>query len=67
VRHSLADELLLYVAPRLLGDDARPLLELPAPSFLSEARAFTLIETRQLGEDLRLRLRPRVAPAPTGS
>ena len=67
VRHSLVDELLLYMAPRLLGDDARPLLELPAPSFLSEARAFTLIETRQLGEDLRLRLRPRVAPAPTGS
>jgi len=67
VRHWLVDELLLYVAPRLLGDDARPLLELPAPSFLSEARAFTLIETRQLGEDLRLRLRPRVAPAPTGS
>ena len=64
VRHSLADELLLYVAPRLLGDEARPLLELPAPAFLSEARAFTLIESRQLGDDLRLRLRPRVASAP---
>jgi diaminohydroxyphosphoribosylaminopyrimidine deaminase/5-amino-6-(5-phosphoribosylamino)uracil reductase len=64
VRHSLVDELLLYVAPRLLGDEARPLLELPAPAFLSEARAFTLIEMRQLGDDLRLRLRPRVAAAP---
>jgi diaminohydroxyphosphoribosylaminopyrimidine deaminase/5-amino-6-(5-phosphoribosylamino)uracil reductase len=62
VRHSLVDELLLYVAPRVLGDDARPLLELPAPAFLSEARSFTLIEMRQLGDDLRLRLRPRVAP-----
>jgi diaminohydroxyphosphoribosylaminopyrimidine deaminase / 5-amino-6-(5-phosphoribosylamino)uracil reductase len=63
VRHSLVDELLLYVALRLLGDEARPLLELPAPAFLSEARAFTLIEVRQLGDDLRLRLRPRAAPA----
>jgi diaminohydroxyphosphoribosylaminopyrimidine deaminase / 5-amino-6-(5-phosphoribosylamino)uracil reductase len=62
VRHSLVDELLLYVALRLLGDEARPLLELPAPAFLSEARALTLIEMRQLGDDLRLRLRPRVAP-----
>jgi diaminohydroxyphosphoribosylaminopyrimidine deaminase / 5-amino-6-(5-phosphoribosylamino)uracil reductase len=62
VRHSLVDELLLYVAPRFLGDEARPLLELPAPAFLSEARSFALIEIRQLGDDLRLRLRPRVAP-----
>ncbi len=63
VRQSLVDELLLYVAPRLLGDDARPLLELPEPATLSEARTFVLFETRQLGDDLRLRLRPRVAAA----
>jgi|SRR5919108_194411 diaminohydroxyphosphoribosylaminopyrimidine deaminase/5-amino-6-(5-phosphoribosylamino)uracil reductase len=64
MRQSLVDELLLYVAPRVLGDDARPLLELPEPASLSEARAFTLMETRQLGDDLRLRLRPRAAAAP---
>jgi diaminohydroxyphosphoribosylaminopyrimidine deaminase/5-amino-6-(5-phosphoribosylamino)uracil reductase len=64
VRQSLVDELLLYVAPRVLGNRARPLLALPEPASLSEASAFTLIETRQLGDDLRLRLRPRVATAP---
>jgi diaminohydroxyphosphoribosylaminopyrimidine deaminase/5-amino-6-(5-phosphoribosylamino)uracil reductase len=62
VRQSLVDELLLYVAPKLLGDKARPLLELPALAGLSEARAFTLLDTRPFGDDLRLRLRPRVEP-----
>lgn len=64
VQQSLVDELLLYVAPRVLGNRARPLLALPEPASLTEASAFTLIETRQLGDDLRLRLRPRVAAAP---
>src|SRR5882762_4895286 len=63
VRQSLVDELLLYVAPKLLGDKARPLLELPEPAELSAARAFTLTDSQPLGDDLRLRLRPRVAPA----
>jgi diaminohydroxyphosphoribosylaminopyrimidine deaminase/5-amino-6-(5-phosphoribosylamino)uracil reductase len=62
VRQSLVDELLLYVAPKLLGDKARPLLELPALTGLSEARAFTLIDTQPFGDDLRLRLRPRGEP-----
>ena len=62
VRQSLVDELLLYVAPKLLGDKARPLLELPALTGLSEARAFTLLDTQPFGDDLRLRLRPRVEP-----
>jgi len=62
VRQSLVDELLLYLAPKLLGDKARPLLELPALTGLSEARAFTLIDTQPFGDDLRLRLRPRVEP-----
>jgi len=63
VRQSLVDELLLYVAPKLLGDKARPLVKLPEPLQMSEALGFELIETHQLADDLRLRLRPRVAPA----
>jgi diaminohydroxyphosphoribosylaminopyrimidine deaminase/5-amino-6-(5-phosphoribosylamino)uracil reductase len=55
----LVDELLLYVAPKLLGPQARPLAELPELSDLQQARQFRLVETRQLGEDLRLRLRPQ--------
>jgi len=59
LRGLLADELLLYVGPRLLGPAARALVTLPEPRRLHEAPAFTLIETQQVGEDLRLRLRPR--------
>ncbi|MBV8343015.1 MAG: bifunctional diaminohydroxyphosphoribosylaminopyrimidine deaminase/5-amino-6-(5-phosphoribosylamino)uracil reductase RibD [Gammaproteobacteria bacterium] len=61
LRESLVDELLLYVAPRLLGPAARPLVALPELHALTEAPEYTLIETQLLGEDLRLRLRPRAA------
>jgi diaminohydroxyphosphoribosylaminopyrimidine deaminase/5-amino-6-(5-phosphoribosylamino)uracil reductase len=65
VRQALVDELLLYVSPRVLGNRARPLLAMPEPATLQEALGFSLIETRALGEDLRLWLRPRTAaPAP---
>lgn len=61
VAAGLCDELLLYVAPRLLGDSARSLLRLPALSALSEARSWQWHDCQRLGEDLRLCLRP---PAP---
>jgi diaminohydroxyphosphoribosylaminopyrimidine deaminase/5-amino-6-(5-phosphoribosylamino)uracil reductase len=62
VRRSLADELLIYVAPCVLGSRARPLLAMPEPASLGEAQGFTLIDAGMLGDDWRLRLRPR-APA----
>jgi diaminohydroxyphosphoribosylaminopyrimidine deaminase/5-amino-6-(5-phosphoribosylamino)uracil reductase len=63
VRQSLVDELLLYVSTRVLGHRARPLLALPEPATLDEAYGFELIDTRTLGDDLRLWLRPRAAAA----
>jgi len=62
LRTSLADELLLYVGPRLLGPAARALVTLPELHRLHEAPTFTLIDMQLVGEDLRLRLQPR-APA----
>jgi diaminohydroxyphosphoribosylaminopyrimidine deaminase / 5-amino-6-(5-phosphoribosylamino)uracil reductase len=62
LRQSLADELLLYVGPRLLGPTARALVNMPELRELQDAPAFTLLETQQVGEDLRLRLRPSGAP-----
>ena len=61
VRQSLVDELLLYVSPRVIGNRARPLLALPEPATLDQAFGFDLIDTRTLGDDLRLWLRPRAA------
>ncbi len=54
----LVDELLLYVAPLLLGDSARPLLQLPTLTDMAERWQLRPIEQRQLGNDWRLRLRP---------
>jgi Pyrimidine reductase, riboflavin biosynthesis len=54
----LADELLLYVAPVLLGDSARPLLHLPALSDMADRWQLRTVEQRMLGSDWRLRLRP---------
>jgi diaminohydroxyphosphoribosylaminopyrimidine deaminase / 5-amino-6-(5-phosphoribosylamino)uracil reductase len=61
LRQGLIDELLLYVGPRLLGPEARSLVTLPDPGALEHAPSFAFFETQQLGEDLRLRLRPRQA------
>ncbi|HUN71041.1 MAG TPA: bifunctional diaminohydroxyphosphoribosylaminopyrimidine deaminase/5-amino-6-(5-phosphoribosylamino)uracil reductase RibD [Steroidobacteraceae bacterium] len=54
---SLVDELILYVAPKLLGPRARALADIADVQRLQEARQLTIIDTRQIGEDLRIRLR----------
>ena len=59
LRQWLIDELLLYVGPRLLGPDGRALVTLPKLAGLAAAPAFAFFEMQQVGEDLRLRLRPR--------
>jgi diaminohydroxyphosphoribosylaminopyrimidine deaminase/5-amino-6-(5-phosphoribosylamino)uracil reductase len=58
VQAGFADEILLYVAPVLLGPQARPLLQLRELGDLADVRRFTLIDVCSLGADLRLRLRP---------
>ncbi len=54
----LGDELLLYVAPVLLGDQARPLLQLPSLGAMAERWQLKTLDQRQVGQDWRLRLRP---------
>lgn len=62
LRQSLVDELVVYVAPKLLGPQARPLVEIPALGRLDEAPNLDVVETRQIGADVRLRLRSRQPP-----
>jgi diaminohydroxyphosphoribosylaminopyrimidine deaminase/5-amino-6-(5-phosphoribosylamino)uracil reductase len=51
------DELLLYVAPVILGDQARGLLNLPALTSMEAARRLRVIDQRQISDDLRVLLR----------
>ncbi|QAU25424.1 bifunctional diaminohydroxyphosphoribosylaminopyrimidine deaminase/5-amino-6-(5-phosphoribosylamino)uracil reductase RibD [Dyella sp. M7H15-1] len=53
----LADELLLYVAPLMLGDGARPLLHLPTLTDMTKCWSLRCIDQRQVGHDWRLQLR----------
>ena len=54
----LVDELLLYVAPVLLGSSARPLLELPPLMDMAQRWHLQLMDERHLGDDWRLLFRP---------
>jgi diaminohydroxyphosphoribosylaminopyrimidine deaminase/5-amino-6-(5-phosphoribosylamino)uracil reductase len=55
----LVDELDLYVAPTLLGRDARRLTDLESPLSMAERLQFSIVERQDVGGDLLLRLRPR--------
>ena len=54
----LMDELVIYMAPLLLGDQARGLFQLPELTRMEERRELKLVETRAVGKDWRLRFRP---------
>lgn len=55
LKEGLCDELILYLAPKFLGADARPLLGLPLER-LEQALAGEIVEVERFGADLRLRL-----------
>jgi diaminohydroxyphosphoribosylaminopyrimidine deaminase / 5-amino-6-(5-phosphoribosylamino)uracil reductase len=52
VRERRFDELVVYVAPCLLGGDARPLLDLPVLASLDDRLALRFAQCRSVGDDL---------------
>ncbi|MGV3345533.1 bifunctional diaminohydroxyphosphoribosylaminopyrimidine deaminase/5-amino-6-(5-phosphoribosylamino)uracil reductase RibD [Enterobacteriaceae bacterium LUAb1] len=54
----LVDELIIYLAPMLLGDAARGLCRLPGLSQLAEAPRLRFVDLRHTGPDVRLTLVP---------
>ena len=59
----IVDELILYIAPKLLGSDARGLCALPGLEHLSQALEFETKDVQQVGPDLRIILQPSSASA----
>lgn len=55
----LADELIIYLAPVMLGPTARPMAILSELNRLSDARRYTLADMIRIGEDVKLVLRRR--------
>ena len=56
---NLVDEILLYVAPVLLGDRARPLFDGLRIDEMTQRMRLDIVETRRIGQDVRVLLRPR--------
>ena len=50
----LADELVLYVAPKLMGDAARGLLHLPEIENMAESIQVVIRDLRLVGDDMRI-------------
>jgi diaminohydroxyphosphoribosylaminopyrimidine deaminase / 5-amino-6-(5-phosphoribosylamino)uracil reductase len=54
VRAGLVDELVLYLAPALIGDTARGMFALPGLEDLAARRRLAIRDTRPVGPDLRI-------------
>ena len=57
VARQLVDEMVIYMAPTLLGSDARPLIDLPLTQ-MSQQRRLHVTDLRQIGKDIRMTLQP---------
>jgi diaminohydroxyphosphoribosylaminopyrimidine deaminase/5-amino-6-(5-phosphoribosylamino)uracil reductase len=57
LRAGLLDEMIVYVAPTLMGDRARPLLQLPLDS-MSDKVDLELADVRRVGQDWRFTVLP---------
>jgi diaminohydroxyphosphoribosylaminopyrimidine deaminase / 5-amino-6-(5-phosphoribosylamino)uracil reductase len=55
---NLIDELLIYIAPKLMGSGAKGLFALPAFTQMNEVVDLDIIEMRKIGVDIRLRAKP---------
>ncbi|MDQ7727200.1 bifunctional diaminohydroxyphosphoribosylaminopyrimidine deaminase/5-amino-6-(5-phosphoribosylamino)uracil reductase RibD [Halomonas sp. SpR8] len=59
----LIDELQLFVAPTLLGGEARPLFALPGLSRMADQRRLTIHDMRAVGRDWRIIASPQATSA----
>jgi diaminohydroxyphosphoribosylaminopyrimidine deaminase/5-amino-6-(5-phosphoribosylamino)uracil reductase len=57
LRAGVVDELIVYVAPKLLGSEAQALLQLPGIRTLAEGIQLEFLDVAMVGKDCRMRLR----------
>ena len=58
VETGLADRLVTYVAPTVLGRDGRPALDLAGPDRIADAPRWRLVDVQRVGTDVRLDYEP---------
>jgi diaminohydroxyphosphoribosylaminopyrimidine deaminase/5-amino-6-(5-phosphoribosylamino)uracil reductase len=59
IREGLVDELVIYLAPCLIGDSAQGMMSLPELENLSDKKALTIRDLRMIGTDIRISARLR--------
>ena len=57
VQSGLLDEIVMYIAPRMMGHDARSLLNLPTIATMEDLVELEIADVRRVGEDLRLTMK----------
>jgi diaminohydroxyphosphoribosylaminopyrimidine deaminase/5-amino-6-(5-phosphoribosylamino)uracil reductase len=66
VEEQLADRLVTYVAPTVLGRDGRPALDLEGPARIADAARWRLVDVARVGTDVRLEYAPPPDPDAEG-
>jgi diaminohydroxyphosphoribosylaminopyrimidine deaminase/5-amino-6-(5-phosphoribosylamino)uracil reductase len=61
LEQGLIDELIVYLAPHIMGDQARGLFHLPALQRMADRFALQIDDLRQVGRDIRITARPVTA------
>lgn len=62
LKAGLIDELIIYVAPKLMGDGARGMFRLPGLERMDQCIPLQFTDIRRVGEDLRVTARPGKVP-----
>lgn len=60
LRAGVVDELVVYVAPHLMGHEGRALVDLPGLDQMEDRLRLAFVDARAVGSDIRLTLRPEV-------
>ena len=58
IQAGLVDELIVYIAPKLLGSDARSLLNIAGIQSMSDSLEFDITDLRQIDRYIRVVLKP---------
>jgi len=58
LEQGLIDELIVYLAPHIMGDGARGLFHLPGLQYMADRYALQITDLRRVGGDIRITARP---------
>ena len=60
IRQRLVDELIIYMAPKILGHDAQSLMQFDELQSIDDSIQCTVKDIRQIGDDIRMTYIPRI-------